>query len=140
VLTSLAFLYTVSGVSLDRMRNASRLALSRLRLEVLVILAFRQCVRTYRATAGATASSGPDSSNFDVSLFKNNRIVRISEQSNIQFRMEAFKVFNHLNCSPPAANNQVFNGDGCTGSLTPGPPDTTATTSRPLQSAIKVIW
>jgi hypothetical protein len=89
---------------------------------------------------GRNSIIGPGLVNFDVSLFKNNRIPRISEQFNIQFRMEAFNVFNHANFNPPTANNQVFNGDGSTGGLTPGLLDTTATTSRQVQFAIKVIW
>jgi hypothetical protein len=78
---------------------------------------------------------GPGLVNFDVSLFKNNRIPRISEQFNIQFRMRAFNVFNHANFNPPTANNQVFDGDESTGGLTPGLLDTAATTSRQVQFA-----
>jgi hypothetical protein len=89
---------------------------------------------------GRNSIIGPGLVNFDLSLFKNNYITRISEVFNIQFRMEAFNIFNHANFNPPAANNQVFNGDGSTGGLTPGLLDTTATTSRQVQFAIKVIW
>jgi hypothetical protein len=83
---------------------------------------------------------GPSLVNFDVSMFKNNRITSISETFNVQFRVEAFNVFNHANFNPPTANSQVFNGDGSTGGLTPGLLDTTATTSRQIQFAVKVIW
>jgi hypothetical protein len=89
---------------------------------------------------GRNSIVGPSLVNFDLSLFKNNRIERISETFNIQFRMEAFNVFNHTNFNPPTANSQVFNGDGTTSSLTPGLLDSTATTSRQVQFAIKVIW
>ena len=89
---------------------------------------------------GRNSIIGPGLVNFDLSLFKNNRIPRISEMFNIQFRMEAFNIFNHANFNPPTANNQVFNTDGSTGGLTPGLLDTTATTSRQVQFAIKVIW
>jgi hypothetical protein len=80
---------------------------------------------------------GPGLVDFDLSLFKNNHI---TEQINIQFRVEAFNVLNHTNFNPPTANSQVFNGDGSTGGLTPGLLDTTATTSRQIQVALKVIW
>jgi hypothetical protein len=83
---------------------------------------------------------GPGLVNLDMSLFKNNYVKRISEQFNVQFRMEVFNILNHTNFNPPTANNQVFNGDGSTGGLTPGLLDTTATTSRQIQFAIKVIW
>jgi hypothetical protein len=89
---------------------------------------------------GRNSVVGPSLVNFDMSLFKNNYIARISEVFNIQFRMEAFNIFNHANFNPPTTNNQVFNGDGSTGGLTPGLLDATATTSRQIQFAIKVIW
>ena len=83
---------------------------------------------------------GPGLVNLDMSLFKNNYVKRISEQFNVQFRMEVFNILNHTNFNPPTANSQVFNGDGSTGGLTPGLLDTTATTSRQVQFAVKVIW
>jgi carboxypeptidase family protein/TonB-dependent receptor-like protein len=83
---------------------------------------------------------GPRLVNLDMSLFKNNYVRRISEQFNVQFRVEVFNILNHTNFNPPTANSQVFNGDGSTGGLTPGLLDTTATTSRQVQFALKVIW
>jgi len=82
---------------------------------------------------------GPGLVNFDLSLFKNNRIESISDVFNIQFRMEAFNVFNHTNFNPPTSNNQIFDGSGNPVSSA-GLLDTTATTSRQIQFAIKVIW
>jgi hypothetical protein len=53
--------------------------------------------------------------------------------------MEAFNIFNHTNFNPPTSNNQVFDGSGnSVGSA--GLLDTTATTSRQIQFALKVIW
>jgi hypothetical protein len=89
---------------------------------------------------GRNSIIGPSLVNLDMSLIKNNFVKRISEQFNVQFRMEIFNILNHANFNPPTANNQVFNGDGSTGGLTPGLLDTTATTSRQIQFAIKVIW
>jgi Carboxypeptidase regulatory-like domain/TonB dependent receptor/TonB-dependent Receptor Plug Domain len=89
---------------------------------------------------GRNSIVGPGLVNLDMSLIKNSYVKRISEQFNVQFRMEIFNVLNHANFNPPTSNNQVFNGDGSTGGLTPGLLDTTATTSRQIQFAIKVIW
>jgi hypothetical protein len=82
---------------------------------------------------------GPSLVNVDMSLFKNNYVKRISEQFNVQFRMEVFNILNHTNFNPPTSNSQIFNGDGTpVGSA--GLLDTTATTSRQIQFAVKVIW
>jgi hypothetical protein len=83
---------------------------------------------------------GPGLVNVDMSLFKNNYVKRLSEQFNIQFRMEIFNILNHANFNPPTSNTQIFNGDGSTAGLTPGVVDATATTSRQVQFAVKVIW
>jgi hypothetical protein len=88
---------------------------------------------------GRNGIVGPGLVNFDLSLFKNNRIERISDLFNIQFRVEAFNVLNRANFNPPTANNQVFDGSGnAVGSA--GLIDTTSTTSRQIQVALKVIW
>jgi hypothetical protein len=79
---------------------------------------------------------GPGLVNLDLSLFKNNRI---SERLNIQFRMEVFNILNRANFNPPTANSQVFDGSGNSVG-TAGQLDTTATTSRQVQFALKVIW
>jgi hypothetical protein len=82
---------------------------------------------------------GPALVNLDMSLFKNNYVRRVSEQFNVQFRMEVFNILNHANFNPPTSNSQVFDGSGnAVGSA--GLLDTTATTSRQVQFAIKVIW
>jgi hypothetical protein len=92
---------------------------------------------------GRNSVIGPSLVNFDVSMFKNNRIPSISETFNIQFRVEAFNVFNHANFNPPTANSQVFDGSGNSLGMPSGAAgqlDTTATTSRQIQFAVKVIW
>src|ERR1700687_2818715 len=89
---------------------------------------------------GRNSITGPGLVNVDMSLFKNNYVRRISEQFNIQFRMEIFNILNHSNFNPPTSNSQIFNGDGSTTGLTPGLLDATATTSRQVQFALKVIW
>jgi hypothetical protein len=90
--------------------------------------------------AGRNSIVGPGLVNFDLSMLKNSRVERISDLFNIQFRVEAFNVLNRTNFNPPTANNQLFNGDGTTGGLTPGLLNATATTSRQIQVTLKVIW
>ena len=88
---------------------------------------------------GRNSLVGPGLLNFDMSLDKNNYIRRISETFNVQFRMEVFNILNHTNFNPPTANNAMFDGNGnpVDGA---GLLDSTATTSRQVQFAIKVIW
>ena len=89
--------------------------------------------------AGRNELVGPGLISLDLSLFKNNYVRSISEQFNVQFRVEAFNILNHANFNPPTANNAIFDGNGnpvqFAGQLT-----STATTSRQIQFAIKVIW
>ena len=83
---------------------------------------------------------GPGLVDFDMSWFKNNYIPRISEQFNIQFRFEAFNIFNRANFADPAsANQQVFNAAG-TLNANAGLLTATSTTSRQLQFGLKIIF
>jgi len=88
---------------------------------------------------GRNSLVGPGLLNLDMSLLKNNYVRRISEAFNIQFRMEIFNILNHTNFNPPTANNAVFDSNG---NPVPGAGllNSTATTSRQIQFAIKVIW
>jgi hypothetical protein len=83
--------------------------------------------------------TGPGLINFDMSLFKNMKVTRISENFNAQFRVEVFNIFNHPNFSPPVDNNALFDSSGAAiggaGAIT-----TTVTTSRQMQFALKLIW
>jgi hypothetical protein len=89
---------------------------------------------------GRNTLIGPALSNLDFSLFKNNRIRKISESFNVQFRAEFFNVLNHPNFLPPTTNNSsIFDASGSpvgsAGILT-----ATSTTSREIQFALKFIW
>jgi hypothetical protein len=89
--------------------------------------------------AGRNSLVGPRLINFDMSLFKDNPVKRISETFNAQFRVEVFNAFNHTNFNPPTDNLAIFDGDGVliggAGQIT-----STATTSRQIQFALKLIW
>jgi hypothetical protein len=88
---------------------------------------------------GRNTLIGPGQSKLDASIFKNNRMQRISETFNAQFRAEFFNILNHTNFSSPTSNNVVFDQNGApvpsAGLIT-----STQTTSRQIQFALKLIW
>jgi hypothetical protein len=103
--------------------------------------------------AGRNSFTGPSLFNVDTSLTKNNRIQRISETFNAQFRLELFNVLNHADFRPPTgAAAQVFTfstAGACataptaacfTPNATAGRLLSTAATSRQIQLALKLIW
>src|SRR5712692_7232881 len=76
---------------------------------------------------------GPGLTTFDTSLFKK---ISISERWSLQFRAEAFNIFNHVNFLEP--NAVVFTGN--TISTSAGVITGTATTSRQIQFALKLMF
>jgi len=82
---------------------------------------------------------GPGLSKLDFSAFKNNRVRRISENFNAQFRAEIFNILNRANFSSPTDNLQVFDQSG-QGIQSAGLLTSTQTTSRQIQFALKLIW
>jgi hypothetical protein len=91
-----------------------------------------------RGNAGRNILIGPGLSEFDFSLFKNNYIRRISDNFNVQFRAELFNLFNRANFAPPS-NPDIFDSTGAiSGSV--GLLDSTTTTSREIQFALKLMW
>jgi hypothetical protein len=110
--------------------------------------------------AGRNEVPGPNLWNLDFSLVKNTPVKRISETFNVQFRVEAFNIFNHTNFNSPVDNGQNFiinptksvGGVGGIGIVPANPAavpgyfastgaiDQTATTSRQMQFALKLIW
>ena len=94
---------------------------------------------TRMGNAGRNSLIGPGLSNLDLSLFKNSRISRVSENFDIQFRAEFFNVLNHVNFSPPVANNVLFGASGAA-VTTAGLITTTSTSSRQLQFGLKLLW
>jgi Carboxypeptidase regulatory-like domain/TonB dependent receptor-like, beta-barrel len=100
--------------------------------------------------AGRNSIIGPNSFNFDFSLFKNIPVRKISESFNIQFRAEFFNIFNHPNFLLPnfnEGNNQLFDGSQIKGtpylnaSAVPTLIDSTGTYDpRQIQLSLKLIW
>jgi hypothetical protein len=76
---------------------------------------------------------GPGFWNFDTSLAKK---FTVTEQMSMQFRAEAFNVFNHANFAAP--NPVVFTGNNYSSSA--GAITATSTTSRQIQFALKLLF
>jgi hypothetical protein len=67
------------------------------------------------------------------------KITKISENFNAQFRLETFNILNHPNFAPPVDFNALFDNSGAS---IPGAGtiDSTVTTSRQIQVALKLTW
>jgi hypothetical protein len=94
-----------------------------------------------RGNAGRNILIGPGLTNLDFSIFKNNRVRRISENFNVQFRAEFFNVLNHANFSVPVTpdNTDIFDSTGAPTGVA-GQLTSTTTTAREIQFAIKLFW
>jgi hypothetical protein len=89
---------------------------------------------------------GPGIRDLDFSVFKNNKIKRISENFNVQFRLEMFNIMNHPNFAPPGpgdGNTDIFGPDGSSlapPSGTAGALLRTTIPERQIQFAIKISF
>ena len=83
---------------------------------------------------GRGVFNGPGLATVDLSLFKT---TSLSERTTLQFRAEAFNLFNRSNFGPPSAN--VFTSGGAIRSTT-GLITTTATMSRQIQLGLKLVF
>ncbi len=88
---------------------------------------------------GRNTLIGPGLAKLDFSVFKNNYVTRISESFNVQFRAEFFNILNRANFASPTDNLAAFDQSGRPISSV-GLIDSTQTTSRQIQFALKVIW
>ena len=95
---------------------------------------------TLMGNEGRNALIGPGTSNLDISMFKNNRIERISPSFNVQFRAEIFNILNHANFGPPNISNLSLFGPTGTPIDGAGFLNSTTTSSRQIQFAVKFIW
>jgi hypothetical protein len=102
---------------------------------------------TLLGDAGRNIIVGPGLVNLDTSLVRNFNVRRTSEAFRIQFRAELFNVVNHTNFSPPTSTSAELyglSGKGATAVLNPIPSagslSSTATTSRQIQLALKIVF
>jgi hypothetical protein len=106
-----------------------------------VQVSFPQCYNL-RGNAGRNILIGPGITDLDFSVFKNNRIPRISENFNLQFRMEIFNIMNHPNFAPPGpgdGNSDIFAPNGAPSGLA-GALQRTTIAERQIQFAIKISF
>jgi hypothetical protein len=114
-----------------------------------VSVQFPQCFNL-RGNAGRNILVGPGVTSLDFSVFKNNHIRRISENFNVQFRVEMFNILNHPNFAPPGpgdGNTDIFDATGTSLAPSSSNPGGTAgvllrTTvpERQIQFAIKFVF
>jgi hypothetical protein len=95
---------------------------------------------------GRNSVIGPGLFNVDFYVLKNNRIPRISESFNVQFRAEMFNVLNRTNFAPPGLNPNT-GGGAMQAIFANGQPNpqlgqivATQTPARQIQLALKVMW
>jgi hypothetical protein len=97
-----------------------------------------------RGNSGRNILNGPGITNLDFSIFKNNRIPRISENFNAQFRVEMFNVLNHPNFAPPGpgdGNTDIFDATGTSlAGATAGVLVKTTIPERQIQFALKIVF
>jgi hypothetical protein len=91
-----------------------------------------------RGNIGRNTIVGPGLFNVDFSVFKNNRIPKMSETANLQFRAEFFNVLNRANFAP-TSNLSPFNANGTPNTLL-GQLTSTQIDNRVIQFALKFIW
>ena len=106
-----------------------------------VLASFPQCFNL-RGNAGRNILIGPGITNLDFSVFKNNHVKRISENFNVQFRMEIFNILNHPNFAPPQVgdgNSDIFDGTGSPNPIA-GQLVRTTIPERQIQFALKFIF
>ncbi len=86
-------------------------------------------------TLGRDALYGPGLAELDLALIKDSRL---AERLTLQFRAEAFNIFNQANFNTP--NLIVFTSPTAAPSPTAGRITSTATSSRQLQLALRLLW
>ena len=94
----------------------------------------------FLGTSGRNILRGPGFANLDFSLVKDTSIRQLGESGKLEFRLETFNILNHPNFAMPsptvfAATQNVEPPLATAGRIT-----STATTSRQIQLALKLIW
>jgi hypothetical protein len=107
-----------------------------------IFVTFPTCFNL-RGNSGRNILKGPGITGLDFSLFKNNRVKRISENFNVQFRAEMFNILNHPNFAPPGpgdGNTDIFDPTGASFGSSAGQLFRTTIPERQIQFAIKMIF
>lgn len=107
-----------------------------------VLVTFPTCFNL-RGNSGRNILKGPGITDLDFSIFKNNRVKRISENFNVQFRVEMFNIMNHPNFAPPGpgdGNTDVFDATGASFGSSAGQLFRTTIPERQIQFAIKILF
>jgi hypothetical protein len=94
---------------------------------------------TLLGNSGRNILTGPGLVNADLSVVKNIPIRRVSETFRVQWRAEFFNALNRSNFLPPLNNLKLFDVAGRP-VASAGLLDTTATPSRQIQFALKLVW
>jgi Carboxypeptidase regulatory-like domain/TonB dependent receptor len=110
-------------------------------------LMFRLAPTGFQGNAARGMLRGPGLTTWDLSVNKDTVLPFLGESAKLQFRAEIFNILNHANFSFPANIGRVFAGtltDAAGASEAPitnvGKITTTATSSRQIQLALKVIF
>ena len=99
----------------------------------------------FLGNAGRNILYGPGFANLDFSIVKDTALKFLGESGRLEFRAEVFNVLNRANFSSPSSastGNVVFAGktDGEAPLATAGSINSTASTSRQIQFAIKIVF
>jgi len=94
---------------------------------------------TLLGNAGRNILTGPGLVNADFSIVKSIAIPWVSERFRAQWRTEFFNALNHSNFMPPLNNLKLFDASG-KAVASAGLLDMTATPSRQIQFALKLVW
>ncbi len=104
---------------------------------------FPECFNL-RGNVGRNSLIGPGITDLDFSVFKNNSIKRVSENFNIQFRVEMFNILNLPNFAVPTVadgNTDLFDGTGASlAGTTAGVLTHTSVPERQIQFALKFLF
>jgi hypothetical protein len=102
-----------------------------------VALTLPNSCKQLQGNVGRNSIIGPGQLTWDFSAFKNNHITKISETFNAQFRAEFFNILNRRNMGLPSAS--LFDATGTT-VANAGVINSTSSTARQIQFALKLIW
>ena len=100
--------------------------------------AYPTCINLL-GTLGRNSIIGPGLFNVDVSMVKDTKVPRISDAFDVQFHADFFNLLNHPNFAPPVNNLEAFDATGAPVAGF-GQINSTQTTGREIQFALKVIW